>query len=217
MISSENHIGTRIHAIILTQDRPETLRRCIGTALPSLGAQDTLTILDDSLSPVSPANAALLSMSLDVLGPTRIHLSIQRAREIIRRSVSRSALFWLSKTAPRDIAPLRNLSLLLSTAVPAETTILIDDDIRGFDVVATHQRISALAQGTWGVIAGAEIGGINEKDTITRLTDALEVLAKLPPGAATESAQDLFHVPTSYQCERRQVRKCGVSGVPTLA
>jgi hypothetical protein len=119
------------------------------------------------------------------------------AREVIVRSVSTPDLLWLSKTAPRDIAPLRNLSLLLSTAIPAETTILIDDDIYGFNLVATHHRISKLAQTSRGVIAGAEISGINEEDTITRLMGALDLLEKLPPKAKVEPIRDFFHMPDS--------------------
>lgn len=34
----------RIHAIVLTRDRPETLRRCLATALLSLGTEDVITI-----------------------------------------------------------------------------------------------------------------------------------------------------------------------------
>lgn len=192
-----NHVDIRIHAIVLTRDRPETLRRCIATALSSLGDHDRLTILDDSLPAVAPANAALLAVAPRVSAPTRVHLPMALAREVIVRSVSVPALLWLSKTAPRDIAPLRNLSLLLSAAVPAETTVLIDDDIYGFDLVATHHRTSKLAQASRGVIAGAEISGINEQDTITRLMGAIDMLEKLPPRAKVKSIQDLFHVPDS--------------------
>lgn len=161
-----NHPGTRIHAIVLTQNRPGTLQRCIATALSTLGPQDRLTILDDSHPTVSPANAALLAATRTMSAPACVHLLMSRVREVIARSVSASALLWLSKTAPRDIAPLRNLSLLLSVAVPAEMTVLIDDDICGFDLSATHLRINALDHIGQGVIAGADIGGINEQDTI---------------------------------------------------
>lgn len=191
---ARNHPVTRIHAIVLTRNRPETLRRCIATALASLGPQDMLTILDDSLPTVSPINAALLAVTPTMPAPTRVHLSIPRAHAVITNSVSASALLWLSKTAPRDIAPLRNLSLLLSTAVPAETTILIDDDIHGFDLIATHRKFSVLAQSSRSLIVGADIGGINEMDTITRLTDAIDMLKKIPAGVKIESIRDLFHV-----------------------
>lgn len=192
-----NHVGTRIHAIVLTQNRPETLRRCIATALSSLGPQDTLTILDDSFPTVSPANAELLTATPNSSAPTRVHLPISRAREVIAQSVSASDLPWLAKTGPRDIAPQRNLSLLLSAAVPAETIVLIDDDIYGFDLAATHHRTNELAQASRGVIVGADIGGTNETDTITRLTGAIEKLEKMPTIAKAESVSDLFQAPSS--------------------
>jgi hypothetical protein len=192
-----NHPGTRIHAIVLTRNRPETLRRCIALVLTSLGPEDMLTILDDSLPAVSPANAALLARTPSVSPTRRVHLLTSRAREVIADSVSGRTLLWLSKTAPRDIAPLRNLSMLLSVATSAETTVLIDDDIYGFDLFATHNAISELAQDAEGVIAGAEIDGINEQDTVTRLIDAVKMLEKLPPGAKARSIRDLFEVPVS--------------------
>jgi hypothetical protein len=178
----------------LTRDRPKSLGRCIATVLSSLGAQDMLTILDDSLPTISPANAALLAMTPSVSSPVRVHLSTPRTWEVIAKSVAAPDLIWLSKTAPRDIAPLRNLSLLLSAVVSAETTVLIDDDIHGFDLVATHHKISALAQASRGVIVGANIGGINEQDTITKLTDAIDILEKLLPCAKAKSVRDLFYV-----------------------
>jgi hypothetical protein len=189
-----NLVATRIHAIVLTRDRPETLRRCVATALASLGPEDMLTILDDSVPTLSPVNAALLAINLSASSPTRVYLSTLRAQELLTRAVSRPDLIWLSRTATRDIAPLRNLSLLLSAAVPAEITIFIDDDIYGFDLIVTYHRISALVQATQGVIAGADIDGINERDTITRLTDALCVLNDHPPSIESESSRTLFYV-----------------------
>lgn len=188
------HLATRIHAIVLTRNRPETLRRCVATALASLGTQDTLTIIDDSTPAISPANAALLAMKLSTSPPTCAHISTLRARELLTRTVSKSTPIWLSRTAPRDIAPLRNLSLLLSIVVPAETTILIDDDIHGFDLVATHHLISELVQSTRGAIAGADISGINEWDTITRLANAIDTLENQHPGTKAVTSREMFHV-----------------------
>ena len=186
-------IGARIHAIVLTRDRPETLRRCIATALSSLGPNDVLTILDDS-SPAGPrTDASLLAMASIGPAPIRIYVSTVFAIEMITRSVSSSAQLWLSKTAPRDIAPLRNLSLLLSVAVPAQTTVFIDDDIHGFNLAETHLKVSALVQSGGGVVAGAHIGGINEMDTITRLSEAIDMIEDLPPGMEPQSVRDLFH------------------------
>ena len=193
----ENRSGARIHAIVLTCNRPETLRRCIASVLTSLGPEDMLTILDDSVPAISSVNAAFLATTASVSSPTRLHFLSSHAREIVCSSVSGSALFWLSKTGPRDIAPLRNLSMLLSLAASAETTVLIDDDIHGFDLLATHNRISELARGRRGVIAGAEIGGINEQDTVTRLGDAINMLEKRPRAEKAQSIRDLFEVPPS--------------------
>jgi len=169
----------------------------VSTALSSLGAQDMLTILDDSLATFCSANAGLLHMTPNVSPPTRVHLTMSCAQEVIVGSPSILALGWLSKTASRDIAPLRNISLLLSAAVPAETTILIDDDIHSFDLVATHHRISALDRTRHGVIVGADICGIDERDSVTRLTGAIDILEKLPLGAKAEFDKDLFYVPVS--------------------
>jgi hypothetical protein len=48
-----NHGPTRIHAIILTRERSESLKRCIATALSTLRACDTLTVVDDSCARMS--------------------------------------------------------------------------------------------------------------------------------------------------------------------
>ena len=192
-----SHVDTRIHAIVLTQNRPETLGRCIATALSSLGPQDTLTILDDSLPMVSRANAALLAATPNSSAGTRVHLSISRAREVIAQSVSPRGLLWMTKTAPRDIAPQRNLALLLNVAMPAETIVLIDDDIYGFDLTATHYKTDRLTVIGGGVIVGADIRGINETDTIRRLSDAIDKLEKIPIGTKIEAVANLFQVPGS--------------------
>lgn len=187
--------GTRIHAIVLTRDRPDTLQRCVTTALSSLGPQDLLTIIDDSSPSALTANCTLLATYPNTSLPTRVHISAERARKIIAHSLDASARLWLSKTAPRDIAPLRNLSLLLASVVPADMTILIDDDIHGFDLVDTYHRVIRLAKDIGGVIAGADIGGINEQDTITRLWDAINRIDKQRSSGGSEAIRGLFHVP----------------------
>ena len=53
---------TRVHAIVLTRDRPQILKRCVDTALSALGPVDALTVLDDSCAAVSRANGAALSL-----------------------------------------------------------------------------------------------------------------------------------------------------------
>lgn len=191
---NENHVSKRIHAIVLTRDRPETLRRCLATALCSLGPDDMLTILDDSVANLGEARGARSAVDLNVSGPTRIHLSASRVSEAISRSSLPAHCLWLSKVTPRDIAPLRNLSLLFSAVVPSHTTVLIDDDIYSFDLLATHNQIAKLASASEGVIIGVEIGGISELDLITRLAEAIDTLKQLPASASTDSIRDLFRV-----------------------
>src|ERR1051326_2509193 len=131
--SNNNQSVVRIHAIVLTNGRPETLERCICTALSSLGPRDMLTVIDDSI-PIIPANVPQVAKARCSSSPKLNYLATAQAWDVIARSVPESALLWQSKTAPRDIAPLRNLSILLAAAVGAETTILIDDDIYGFNL-----------------------------------------------------------------------------------
>jgi hypothetical protein len=167
-----NHVDNRIHAIILTRDRPATLQRCIATALSSLGDMDILTILDDSTPELCSANHHLLATAPS--SARRVHLPTSNCRDSLSRIASQPSPVWLDKVAPRDIAPHRNISLLLSEAIPAQTTILIDDDIHRFDLATTHRRTKALSDGCPGFIAGADIDGISELDVITRLGDAID-------------------------------------------
>jgi hypothetical protein len=53
--------ATRVHAVILTRDRPGTLGRCVDTALSNLGSSDALTVLDDSCATVTYTNAMALA------------------------------------------------------------------------------------------------------------------------------------------------------------
>ena len=206
---NENHCGKRIHAIVLTCDRPETLRRCLATALPSLGADDMLTVLDDSVASLCSARSVLSAVGARVEGPTRVHLSTSRAIEVVSKASPAAQSVFLSKVASRDIAPLRNLSLLFSAVVPAQTTILIDDDIHGFDLESSHNLIDKFAIASPGVIIGSEMEGISEVDMITRLTHAVDMLERRPAGASTESPRDLFRVPncshSGSECETAYV------------
>lgn len=184
----------RIHAIVLTRNRPETLRRCLAAVLASTSTQDTVTILDDSDSEFFAVNAAVLEQATKVSPPNLIHVTTPRAKEALSRSVSMPAPVWMLRTAPRDIAPLRNLSLLLSVLVAAETTVLIDDDIHGFDLTSIHDKVDALASLNMGVVLGSEIRGIHESDLITKLSDAIDHLDKLGHGGETDSIRDLFQI-----------------------
>jgi hypothetical protein len=189
-----NLAKARIHAIVITRDRPETLRRCVATALASLGPEDMLTILDDSAPSCSPLNASLLDINSNSSSPTLIYISTLRAQELLTNTVPKTDLIWLSRTAPRDIAPLRNLSLLMSAAAPSQLTILIDDDIKGFDLSATYHRIRTFSRPGTGTIVGADIGGISEDDTITRLADALSNLQKASHLIEEDLCRTLFYV-----------------------
>ena len=189
--------STRIHAIVLTRDRSEVLRRCIDTALSTLESGDALTILDDSCAPTLRANAAVL---IGASGRSTTHISHLWAEELhdaITRDSGGQRAVWQSKTAPRDIAPLRNLSLLISSAVDARTTVLVDDDICNFDLHATHRMVEALDCGSEGLIAGAAIGGISEQDTVTRLMDAMRLLASTTD-SATMRAEEILRAPSTF-------------------
>lgn len=177
---------TRIHAVILTRDRPEALERCINTALSTLGAEDTLTVLDDSCAMISHANAAALAQAAWRSTAHLTHVRAEQLHEVIVRAMGGQGALWQSRTAPRDIAPLRNLTLLISAAVGAQTTVLVDDDICHFDFEATHRMLDAHYRASGAALLGAEIGGTTEQDTVTRLSDAIGLL---------QSKIDSFSVP----------------------
>lgn len=166
----------RIHAIILTQDRTDVLERSVDTALMKLRQCDVLTVLDDSTARVAAENADLLTAVARKSPAMVTHLMPTQLHETIAGVTGGSALEWQFRTAQRDIAPLRNLALLLSAAIRARTTILIDDDICGFDLELTHERLEQLATGSRGLIVGAEIGGQSEMDTLTRLHESIRGL-----------------------------------------
>ena len=168
--------SVRVHAIILTQDRTDVLKRSVDTAVMKLRRCDVLTVLDDSTAGIAEENAILLT-AVARMSPAMItHLIPARLYETIAEVTGGSALEWQSRTARRDIAPLRNLTLLLSAAVSARTTILIDDDICDFDLKLTHERLEQRATGSQGLVVGAEISGQSEMDTLTRLDDAIRRL-----------------------------------------
>ena len=168
--------AVRVHAIIFTQDRTAVLERCVDTAVRKLGQWDVLTVLDDSAPEVVAENAKLLA-TVARKSPARItHLMPDRLYERIANVTGVPALQWQSRTSPRDIAPLRNLALLLSAAVGGRMTIFIDDDIYGFDLELTHRHLEQAVSESQAVIIGAEISGQSEMDTLTRLHGALRRL-----------------------------------------
>ena len=172
----DNFDSIRIHAIILTQDRTDVLERSVYTAVMKLMRCDVLTVLDDSTAGVATENADLLTTVARKSPAMVTHLMPAQLYETIAEVTGGTALEWQFRTARRDIAPLRNLALLLSAAVRAHTTILIDDDICGFDLELTHERLEQLTTRSQGLIVGAEIGGQSEMDTLTRLHESIRRL-----------------------------------------
>ena len=168
--------SVRVHAVILTQDRTAVLERCVNTAVRKLRRCDVLTVLDDSTPEVVAENAKLLATVASKSPAMITHLMPTRLYERIAEVTGGSALQWEARTAPRDIAPLRNLALLLSAAVRGRMTIFIDDDICGFDLELTHKHLEQVVSESEAVIIGAEISGQSEMDTLTRLHGALRRL-----------------------------------------
>lgn len=194
---ADHHGSTRVHAVILTRDRSEVLERCIDTALSTLRADDALTVLDDSCDTVSRGNAAVVADAARRSMACLSHLRSQRVHDAVARAAGGPRALWQSKTAPRDIAPLRNLSLLISAAVDAQTTLLVDDDICGFDLEATHRMVDEFDRGPGGVVVGAKIGGANELDTVTKLLDAMRALEANNLNTAL-LAEELFRMPAGH-------------------
>lgn len=183
--------STRILAVILTHERPVELQRCLQNALATLCSDDMLVVLDDSSLARSRANAFSLAHAARTSTARFCHLQAEKLQaEIGRAVVERGTPQWQRKTAPRDISPLRNLSLLISVAVGPETTVLVDDDIYSFDLNTTHQVCDTL-DSPHGLIAGATIGNLSDLDTFTRLSNAMRVLAST---GFPDTAEDVFRV-----------------------
>lgn len=158
-----------------------------------LGPWDRLTILDDSTT-LWRLSAFGSDFTSHGHAAAQFHLATREMETVVRRSAGASPA-WLSRTAPRDIAPLRNLSLLLSAAVSAETTLLVDDDVCQVDPLGMHRCLDNLAHSEAGLIVGAPMTGISELDTITRLTDAMDRLTGSCSETARVSPRRLFQVP----------------------
>lgn len=158
--------------IILTRNRPRTLRRCINTAFQSIGIADTLIVLDDSDEWYVQENHAVLTNG--ATATPIVHISTVALLNVLKQYLPTSALEWTKRTAQRDIAPIRNASLILSKCFEAGHVLLIDDDITGFDIRVTRNWVARLAQKHHSVVVGAHIGGLDEADVITRLTRGIE-------------------------------------------
>lgn len=187
----------RVHAIILTRDRTDVLARCVENAISTMRPTDVLTVLDDSCKEIVSANRLILGAAARRSITKVTHLPVERAHDVIRLRTGGPKALWQRKTAPRDIAPLRNLSLLVSWVIGAHTTVLIDDDVYDFDLDTTQAILDAVEGGAGGAVVGAEIRGTSEQDTITRLSDAMSSLDSNIKGPA--SVEDLFRaLPGSY-------------------
>lgn len=189
---------TRIHAVILTHNRQKTLERCVDTALSTLGSNDALTVLDDSCAMLSHVNASVLTQAARHSTTHITHLRTEQLHNVIAWAAGGHRALWQSRTAPRDIAPLRNLTLLLSASVDAQTTILVDDDMSYFNLEATHRMLNAHDHPLEPMVVGVEIGGMTEQDTVTRLSDAMHLLQARTHGSAL-SAEEFFRVPPDFE------------------
>src|SRR5262249_31952658 len=158
------------------RDRPAVLSRCVQRALQRLGSSDCLTVIDDSCDADCISNMAILRIAAATTSARMIHCRANSLQSTVAQASHRRRLSWQLRTAARDIAPLRNLSLLVASVVRAETTILIDDDICEFDLDATHQSLTSSGYECNGTVVGARICGTSELDTVTRLGHALQRL-----------------------------------------
>ena len=187
----------RIHAVILTRNRPETLERCVNTALSALAEDDVLTVVDDSTTRMSHVNATILARAPRGQNAHLIHVRAKHLHDVIAEATGERRALWQSKTAPRDIAPIRNLTLLISASLQGQTTILIDDDICSFDLETTHFMLEANQPLSKALILGAEIGGTTEQDTVTRLSHAMHLLRSKSQSCPVSSS-DLFRVARDF-------------------
>jgi hypothetical protein len=140
----------------------------------SIRPNDKITIIDDSC-------AEALSVGREAVSklPQAGSLSYFDSAELfstLEETLPRTALAWTRRTAERDIAPLRNLSLLLSAGNADHITLLVDDDVTEFRLDETRRQISEqFHDGVW-FVAGTQITGIDEEGTVDRLTRAIEAL-----------------------------------------
>lgn len=193
MIVDEMLSGRRIHAIILTKNRPSTLKRCAQAALKSLGRDDLLTIIDDSSPEFVESNKAAVRSVGSSNMPLRIHVEFSRAKQLIAHNIHGKQSCWLDKTHERDISPHRNLSLLLSTYW-SSTNILIDDDIHDFDLQNMSNAIAKCVERNTDVIVGGHIGGTCELDATSRIMSFIDENHDRCSTSRVNEMRDLFCV-----------------------
>ncbi len=196
----------RVHAVVLTRERTEQLGRCVKTALMMLDSRDVLTVLDDSNSDGVRHNNALLRGVASGSNAVMSHLEASRTHATAAQTEGTGRVPWQVRNAARDIAPLRNLSLLIAVVVGARTTVLIDDDIAEFDLLATHRFLESQPRGAGGVVVGAEIGGWTEMDTVTRVEKAMEMVGQGLPGEEWD-VKKLFRVSPNHCVDSAQERR----------
>jgi hypothetical protein len=139
------------------------------------------------------------------------HVRAAELHDVLARATGGHSSPWQCRTTPRDIAPLRNLSLLLSVAVDAQTTILVDDDICCFNLEDTYRVCDSHYRASGATIVGAHIGGTSEHDIVTRLHGALQLLrskahySKLP-------SEKLFRVTPGMEAGDAHAHECLSAG-----
>jgi len=145
----------------------------VDIALKSIGRSDALIVLDDSTKRYRRKNHAVLLENFR--GQTSVmHLPVRDCINALTKYLPASALEWTKRTAQRDIAPIRNVSLILSRCFQTEHILLVDDDIGEFDVATTRHWVKDLAEKYGSVVAGAHIGGVDETDIISRLESGIK-------------------------------------------
>lgn len=186
----------RVHTIVLTRDRPSTLRRCVSGIVRQLGQGDALTVLDDSGTECVSANVDVVRERAGYGQSELCHLEWRSTSAALRSRSGTRGSEWLVRTHDRDIAPLRNLSLLLAAAVPSEIVVLVDDDIVGAAPALMYEEISRIRRPGAGVVMGAQLHGVSELDIITRLWQGVEVLAQRSVDASECDPKSVFGAST---------------------
>ena len=163
----------RVHVIVLTRNRTRLLERSVAAAVGNLQACDVVTVLDDSGPAAMRRNAELLERMARGSAPVLTHMApAEIYRELRKVTQVGEPQLWTYRAGRRDIAPLRNAALLLTAATGARTNVFVDDDMTDFNIEETHHHVEAL-RGEWtNVIVGAQIFGLSEMDTITKLAMA---------------------------------------------
>lgn len=193
MTLDELLVCRRIHAIILTKNRPATLKRCVQAALTSLKKDDLLTIIDDSSPEFVESNKEAVRSAGSHKIPLRTYVEFPRAKHSIISIIRGLPSCWLEKTHERDISPIRNLSLLLSS-YGSSTNILVDDDIHDFDLQKMYSTIAKFAERNTDIIVGAHIGGTCELDITSRINSFIDESQDRCSTSRLNDLQDLFCV-----------------------